>query len=152
MTTSTKTTMTKTRMTTRIRVYRAAALLLTLAAGHALIAQNAAYAVVAGSVFRESGFSLPGATVTLTPKPDAAAKPSAAATPKDAAKPSAAAKPKTLKSTTDARGEFAFRVPPAAATYRVTASMKGFRPAEGEATIGGEERVDVTLVLSAESK
>ncbi len=91
-----------------------------------------AHAVVAGAVFRENGFSLPGATVTLAMKD--------------------APKGKKLQAVSDARGEFAFRVAPGAATYVVKASMKGFQAAEKEAAIGGEERVEVTLVLQPESK
>jgi len=91
-----------------------------------------AHAVVAGAVFRENGFSLPGATVTLAMKD--------------------APKGKKLQAVSDARGEFAFRVAPGAATYVVKASMKGFQAAEKEAAIGGEERAEVTLVLPAESK
>jgi hypothetical protein len=127
--------MTKTmRTTTRTsaKLFPVAAILATLLAGNVLVAQKGAYAVVAGSVFRESGFSLPGATVTLMAKGGGKGRP--------------------LKSVTDARGEFAFRIPPAAGAYLVTASMKGFKPAQTEAAIGGEERVDVTLVLSTESK
>jgi Carboxypeptidase regulatory-like domain len=90
------------------------------------------HAVVAGAVFRENGFSLPGATVTLTIKD--------------------APKGKKLQAVSDARGEFAFRVFPEAATYVVRASLKGFQAVEKEAVIGGEERVEVTLVLPAESK
>ena len=116
------------------------ALLVLLAAASPSVAQKAsapaaqrsAYAIVAGSVFRESGFSLPGATVTLAPK--------------------GVTKSKNLKSVTDARGEFAFRVPAAPANYLLTAAMKGFKTAEAEAAVGGEERVDVTLVLSPESQ
>ena len=91
------------------------------------------HAVVAGTVFRESGFSLPGAAVTLALK--------------DAPK-----KAKKLQSVSDSRGEFAFRVPPGAATYVVKASLKGFQSIEKEASVSGEERVEVTLVLPAESK
>jgi Carboxypeptidase regulatory-like domain len=94
--------------------------------------KDAAYAVVAGTVFRDSGFSLSGATVTLAVKD--------------------APKVKKLQSVSDARGEFAFRVPPVAGTYVVRASMKGFQPAEKEASVTGEERVEVTLMLSSESK
>lgn len=94
---------------------------------------DAPHAVVAGTVFRESGFSLPGAAVTLSVK--------------DAPK-----KVKKLQSVSDSRGEFAFRVPPGAATYLVRASLKGFQPVEKEASVSGEERVEVTLVLPAESK
>ena len=94
---------------------------------------DAPHAVVAGTVFRENGFSLPGATVTLAVK--------------DAAK-----KPKKLQSVSDGRGEFAFRVPPGAATYVVKVSLKGFQTIEKEASVSGEERVEVTLMLPAESK
>jgi hypothetical protein len=94
---------------------------------------DAPHAVVAGTVFRESGFSLPGAAVTLAVK--------------DAPK-----KTKKLQSVSDSRGEFAFRVPPGAGTYVVRASLKGFQPVEKEASVSGEERVEVTLVLLAESK
>ncbi len=90
------------------------------------------YAVVAGTVFREDGFSLPGASVTLLPKD--------------------APKGKKLEAMSDARGEFAFRVPAGAAAYVVKAARKGFQPAEKEASVSGEGRVDVTLILSVESK
>jgi Carboxypeptidase regulatory-like domain len=93
---------------------------------------DARHAVVAGAVFRESGLSLPGATVTLAVKD--------------------APKTKKLQSVTDARGEFAFRVPPEAGTYLVRASMKGFQPAEKEISVMDEQRVEVTLTLLSESK
>jgi hypothetical protein len=100
-------------------------------------ANDAAHAVVAGTVFRENGFSLPGAAVTLAVK-DAGGVP--------------AKKSKKLQAVSDARGEFAFRVPPGAATYVLRASMKGFQPVEKEAAVAGEERVEVTFVLPSESK
>jgi len=90
------------------------------------------YAVVAGTVVREDGFSLPGASVTLLPKD--------------------VPKAKKLEAVSDARGEFAFRVPAGAASYVVKAVRKGFQPAEKEASVSGDGRVDVTLTLSAESK
>ena len=86
------------------------------------------YAVVAGTVFREDGFSLPGASVTLLPKD--------------------APKGKKLEAVSDARGEFAFRVPVGSASYVVKAARKGFQAAEKEASVSGEGRVDVTLTLS----
>lgn len=98
---------------------------------------DAPHAVVAGTVFRENGFSLPGAAVTLALK-------EASGVPK--------AKARKLQSVSDGRGEFAFRVPPGAATYVVRASLKGFQAVEKEASVSGEERVEVTLVLPAESK
>lgn len=116
-------------MTTRIRLFPAVAVLATLISGNALVAQKGTHVVVAGSVFRESGFSLPGATVTLMAKD----------------MPKGKSLKSTLKATTDARGEFAFRVAPAAAYYVITASMKGFKTARAEASVAGEERVDVTF-------
>jgi hypothetical protein len=120
-------------MTTRSRIAaRIVFLTAVMVAGGVLAAQNEAYAVVAGTVFRENGLSLAGATVTLVAKD--------------------AAKRKPVKSMSDARGEFAFRVSPAPGTYVVRATIKGFQPAEKEASVGGEERVDVTLILTPESK
>jgi len=122
-------------MRTRPGSKLAAALCGCLLLGGAALAQrkdDAPHAVVAGAVFRENGFSLPGATVTLAMKD--------------------APKGKKLQAVSDARGEFAFRVLPGAATYVVRASMKGFQAVEKEAVVGGEERVEVTLTLPAESK
>ena len=59
---------------------------------------------------------------------------------------------KKIESVSDSRGEFAFRVAPVASTYVVKASLKGFQSVEKEASVSGEERVEVTLVLPAESK
>jgi hypothetical protein len=97
---------------------------------------DAPHAVVAGTVFRENGFSLPGAEVTLAVKQA----------------PGVSKKTKKLQSVSDSRGEFAFRVPPGAATYVVKASLKGFQSVEKEASVSSEERVEVTLVLPSESK
>jgi hypothetical protein len=90
-----------------------------------------AYAIVAGTVFRDSGLSLPGAAVTLVPKDSPKAK--------------------KQQAVSDARGEFAFRVPTAPATYVLKASLKGFHQGEKEAAVGGEGRVDVTFMLAPES-
>ena len=98
---------------------------------------DAPHAVVAGTVFRENGFALPGAAVTLAVKDPAGVLKK---------------KMKKLQSLSDRRGEFAFRVPPGAGTYVVEASMKGFQSIEKEASVSGEERVEVTLVLPGESK
>lgn len=92
----------------------------------------ATYAVVAVTVFREPGFALPGAEVSLTPAGDSA-------------------KPK--KAVCDARGEYAFRVSAEPKSYLVHATAKGFRPEEKKVDIHGEsERAEVTLELRAESK
>ena len=142
-----KRTTTKTRMMTSSRIAAGIVCLIGVVAGSALAAQNAAHAIVAGTVFRDNGFSLAGATVTLTVKDTG----KDTATGKDTGKDTAR-KNKPVKSMSDARGEFSFRVSPAPASYVVKATMKGFQPAEKEASVSGEERADVTLILTPESK
>jgi hypothetical protein len=123
------------------RKSRLVALLAAALCGSALLlgaadTNEAPHAAVAGTVFRENGFSLPGAAVTLGGK--------------DA--PGVSKKKKKLQSVSDGRGEFAFRVPPGPATYVVRASLKGFQSVEKETSVSGEERAEVTLVLPSESK
>lgn len=95
-----------------------------------------AYSVVGGTVFRESGLSLAGATVTIFVEPVAGAK----------------GKPKALTAVSDSRGEFAFRVPPVAAKYVVSAVMKGRSSETQTVAVAAEERIDVTFTLREESK
>jgi Carboxypeptidase regulatory-like domain len=91
------------------------------------------HAVIAGTVFRDPGFALPGATVVLMRKGQA--------------------KPKKLEeAVSNYRGEFAFEVPAVEGAYIVRASLKGFHPEEKEALISADERIEVTLVLVPESK
>ena len=95
------------------------------------------YAVVGGTVFRESGLALPGAEVMIAPDP----RPGQAVVK--------IAYPKAIS---DHRGEFAFRVPVTAMHYIVKAKMKGFEPQEKSVDVEGELRTDVTLILPAVSK
>lgn len=95
------------------------------------------YAVVGGTVFRESGYSLPGADVVLSPDPQPGQSP---------------VKMRSLKALSDGRGEFAFRVPVSPMRYTVKAQMKGFEHREKSVDIEGEQRIDVTLTLPAVSK
>lgn len=95
------------------------------------------YGIVGGTVFRESGYALPGAEVTITPDPQAG---------------QAAVKIRYSKATSDARGEFAFRVPVNAMRYTVEAHMKGFESQRKSVDIEGEQRMDVTLILPTVSK
>ena len=92
------------------------------------------YAIVGGTVFRDSGLALPGAEVTLAAELEAQVKPA-----------------KPLKQISDARGEFAFRVPSERARYRVTAAAKHFQMQEKIVEIQGYERADVTLTLTQSS-
>ncbi len=93
------------------------------------------YALIGGTVFREPGFALPGAELTLSLASDQAS-------------------PKIKKQTaiSDSRGEFAFRVPPAAMVYTVQVMCKGYSPQEKRVSVEGEQRVDATFTLSPESK
>lgn len=96
----------------------------------------ASYALVAGTVFRESGHSLAGAEVELTA----------------GGQPDAARKFKKMKALSDARGEFSFRVPPIAGAYKLTVKAAGYETQEKPASVNGEERVDVFFSLQPASK
>jgi len=139
MTTSTKTKMkTRTTRTTKNKIlsYAAAVLIAVVASFSASAAPDkkpVPHGVVAGTVFRDPGLALPGATVVLMRKGDA--------------------KPKKLQETiSNYRGEFAFEVPAVEGAYIVRASLRGFHPEEKEAIISADERIEVTLVLVPESK
>jgi hypothetical protein len=129
---------TRTTRTTKNKVLSSvAAVLVALAAS---FSANAApdkkpvpHAVVAGTVFRDPGLALPGATVVLMRKGDPKAK-------------------KLQEAVSNYRGEFAFEVPAGEGVYIVRASLKGFHPEEKEALISADERIEVTLVLVPESK
>jgi hypothetical protein len=94
---------------------------------------SAAYAVIMGTVFRDPGFALPEADVTLRLRDDPRGK-------------------KLQHALTTPRGEFSFRVPPQPAAYIVKAELKGFFPDEKEAAISGEDRIEVALTLVAKPK
>ena len=95
------------------------------------------YAIVGGTVFRESGYSLPGASVFLSADPQPGQTP---------------VKIRNPRAISDDRGEFAFRVPVTPMHYIVKAQMKGYEPQEKSVDIEGEQRLDVTLSLPAVSK
>ena len=91
------------------------------------------YAIVSGTVFRDPGYALAGATVTLMLR--------------------AEPKPKKVdQAVSTARGEFSFRVPTATATYVVRAALKGYQTLEKEVEVSGEDHVAVTLTLEPQSK
>ena len=98
-----------------------------------------AYALIAGTVFQPSGLSLAGATVTVTPvSPDTTG-----------GKPR---KMKKVRVASDARGEFAVRVPPVPMRYTVSVEASGFQPQSKEVAIQGDERVDLFVQLEAAAK
>jgi hypothetical protein len=95
------------------------------------------YAVVTGTVFREPGFALPSAAVTLTADPSREA---------------ATIKIKKLQTVCNSRGEFVFRIPPVNMHYTVRATAKGYRDEVKPIEVEGEARIDVTFSLHEESK
>ena len=94
------------------------------------------FALIAGSVFRDTGFSLAGAELTVEPAPEAKAP----------------SKFKRIKTVTDARGEFAVRVPSAPMRYTVSVKAHRYRLDKKEVSIQGEERVELFFRLEPESK
>lgn len=90
------------------------------------------YALVAGTVFRDPGFSQPGAKVVLAleGKPDK----------------------KLQEAISSPMGEFAFRVQPGANRYILTASLKGYETARKTVEIVEQEQIRATLMLFPESK
>jgi len=117
----------------------AAAVLACILPVHAAKKKNVpeGYSLIAGTVFSANGYALPDADVALTPDPQPE---------------SAALKVKKLQAVSDSRGEFAFRVPPGAMHYIVSASAKGYRAAQKRIILQGEERVDIAFQLDPESK
>ncbi len=107
----------------------------TLAAFGAAKSKQTEFALIAGSVFREPGFSVRGAEVVILP--DAAGK---------------KLKVKRMQTITDGRGEFVFRVPAAPAGYTVKVKAADLVPQEKPVSIQGDERVDVTFLLAPASK
>lgn len=89
------------------------------------------YSLIAGTVYRPPGFAFPGAAVTLTPE-----------------QPSAnGVKLKKASAITDARGEWALRVPPVPAQWRVDVKVDKYRPEQRSVSIIGEQRVDLSIIL-----
>jgi len=93
------------------------------------------YALIAGTVFRDSGLSLAGAQLVLEPAGDSARN----------------RKLKKMQALSDARGEFAFRVPPEPADYRLVVQAPGYQRAEKQVRVSGEERIDVFFRLQPAS-
>ena len=91
------------------------------------------HAVVAGTVFREPGFALPAAELTLAPE-------------------KAPAKARKMKAVSDARGEFAFHVPAEEARYTVSVKASGYESQEKSVVVTGEVRVDLFFQLKPVAK
>lgn len=86
-----------------------------------------AAAMVAGTVFRDAGFALPGAEVVATPDPPQGKK--------------------QWKTTGNARGEYFLRLPAGPASYTVVVRASGFRPQEKKVTFAADERLDFNFLL-----
>jgi hypothetical protein len=95
------------------------------------------YVLLDGTVFRETGFAFPNAEVVVIPDPAPDAQPP---------------KVKRLQTVSDARGEFAFRLPLASMRYIVKVHAKGYRNKEKSVSVQGEDRLDVTFQLHENSK
>ena len=88
--------------------------------------------VVAGTVFQKSGFSLRNADVTVTPVVSDGAK---------------IGKKQIHRAVTDARGEFAIRVPGGGLRYTVSVESEGWRPEQKDVEVPWDQRVDVNFRL-----
>jgi Carboxypeptidase regulatory-like domain len=96
----------------------------------------AAYALIAGTVYRPPGFAIAGAEVVVTPEQPQAG----------------GVKLKKMEAVSDARGEWAVRVPPVLANWRVDVKRNGYRPDQRSASVEGEQRVDLSIVLEPVSQ
>ena len=99
----------------------------TKLSGVELAREGAPYAVIRGAVLRGPGYTLPNAAVTIE-RIDGGKKFKQETTSQDG-------------------GEFAFRLKAEKATYRVTATARGFQPASVEVEITGDEARNVVLTL-----
>lgn len=89
------------------------------------------FATVAGTVFRDPGFAVPGVKVTVEP-----------------AQPEKnGVKFKKAEAVTNFRGEWAVRVPPVPMQYSVNVKVNGFNEQQKTVAIEGEQRQEVNFVL-----
>jgi hypothetical protein len=93
-------------------------------------ADQKAMAMIAGTVFRDSGFALPRAVVTVRGQERG--------------------KKKEWKGVADGRGEFFVRVPAGPADYNVFVTAEGYRTYEKMVKVGADERIDLSVILDSE--
>lgn len=91
------------------------------------------YAVIAGTVFQETGLTLPGARITVTPLEGEGGR----------------KETKAVRGTSNAQGEFAIRVPAGSMRYTVRVEARGFEPAEKQVQVEWDQRVEVFFRLKA---
>jgi hypothetical protein len=94
--------------------------------------EAAPYAVITGTVFREEGFALAGSDVTVSSTAPQAGK--------------------KQRAVSDARGEFAVRVPAVPAEYTVSVHKAGFAGQEKTVKVEGEGSFETTFRLSTAGK
>lgn len=95
--------------------------------------QAQSFAVIAGTVFQESGLSLPGARITVTPLEGEGRR----------------KETKAVSGTSNAQGEFAIRVPAGSMRYNVKVEARGFEPAEKQVQVEWDQRVEIFFRLKA---
>ena len=95
-------------------------------------ASSETFSVIAGTVYRPPGFALPGAEIEITPETEG--------------------KPKKMRAVSDARGEFALRVPAVPMKYKVDVKSSGYVPQQQTVAVEGEQRKDLTFQLDAVAK
>ena len=91
------------------------------------------YALIAGSVFRPNGASMPSVEVSLAADPGE----------------QKGKKPKAQKQTSNFRGEFTFRVPAKPMRYTLSVRSSGYKPLTKAVLVAGDERQDVSLMLES---
>lgn len=91
--------------------------------------ERRAQTVIAGTVFRETGFALRGAEVLVEPVEGGGGK-------------------KTeWRAVTDARGEFAIRVPAGRGAYRLVVTADGYKTYQKQVSVDGDERVEFNVIM-----
>ena len=88
-----------------------------------------AYALISGTVFRDSGLSLRGAELQLAPDGVTAKS----------------LKVKRIQTYSDARGEFAIRVPALAGRYTLIVKARGYQTQERPVAVWGEEQIPLVF-------
>lgn len=94
------------------------------------------YALVTGTVFRETGVALAGAQVTMAAVGDS----------------KEARKAKKILAVTSPRGEFVIRVAAAPMCYTLSVKASGYQPREKPVAIAAEDRIDVFFRMEPASK
>ena len=90
-------------------------------------------AILAGSVFHDTGFVLRGAGITVTPEPQGKKK-------------------AEWKAISDGRGEFFLRLPAGPASYNVVVRANGFKEMRKLATYAADERLDFSFLLEPDDR